>query len=269
MTKQHQLLEELTSIQSGSINTFFSYKAKSYKGSVLYVDQKIKEYIKQGLVRQIPFNIRPTHSRRQYLYQATKKGCKLIGRESEYRNKDQQSYNAINHESMKYDVALSFVRLFPDYNIKIEYEKTFKTKEKGIRADIFIKATKKDGTKEYDFIIETEHKDDLRQTFNDKVKPYDKAIKNGLLKNNGLSERTKVLFVCSHSHLSTFIRPQEYKEKEYLNNISLSYKQFENLMGLVQDLDDKHFRFIPFLEFTKINQPIWRMPSGIKIKIIE
>lgn len=267
--RQHNILHELLFIQAGSINNLFSYEALTYKGSVLYVNRKINEYIEQGLVRQIPFNIRPTHSRRQFLYQVTIKGAKLIGREKEYRNKDQQSYNAINHESMKYDVALAFVRLFPDYNIKIEYEKTFKSSVKNLRADIFIKATKLDGSKEYDFIIETEHKDDLRQTFNDKVKAYDKAIKNGLLKQNGLSDRTKVLFVCSHSHLSTFIRPQEYKQKEYLNNFSLSYKQFENLMGLVQDLDDKHFRFIPFLEFTKINQPIWRMPSGIKVKIIE
>ena len=268
--KQHKILDELISVQAGSINTFFSYSADTYKGSVLWANRKINEYVKQGLVRQIPFNLRPSHSRRQILYQATKKGCKLLGRESEYRNKDHQSYNAIGHELMKYDMTLAFKRLFPDYNIHIEYEKTFKTGEKkDIRADIFLRASKLDGTKEFDFIIETEHKDDLRQTFNDKVKPYDKSIKNGLFKKNGLSDKTKVLFICAHSHTPTFLRPQEYNDKENLNPIMLSYKQFENLMSLVQDLDDKNFRFIPFVEFTKINEPIWRMPSGTKVKIIE
>ena len=268
--KLYPFLEELVAIQAASINTLFSYDAKTYAGSVLFANRKINEYLKKDLVRAIPFNIRPSHIRRQTLYQATKKGCKLLGRENEYHNKDHQSYNALNHELMKYDVALAFKRLYPDYNIHIEYEKTFRTDEKkGLRADIFIRATKLNGSKSYDFIIETEHKDDLTQTFNDKMKPYDKAIKNGLLKNNNLSDKTKVLFVCAHSHTPTWIRPQEYNDKENLNPVMLSYKQFEGLMAKVKVFDDKYFRLIPFLDFYKLNEPIWRIPSGTMIKIIE
>jgi len=210
MKLENNILHELISIQAGSINTLFSYNAETLDGSLLWLSRKMRQYLSQGFVRKIPFNVRPQFPRRQELYQLTKKGAKLIGRPDEYREKDHQSYNQINHELAKYDVALAFKRLFPDYNINIEYEKIFKAKDRKVKCDIFIRANKKDGTKAFTFIIEIENKDDPNQTYRDKVSVYDRVIKNDFFRLNNLSNKTKILIVYNHSHVYTFLRPTEY-----------------------------------------------------------
>jgi hypothetical protein len=63
------------------------------------------------------------------------KGADYIGRSDEYKYKKylRSPYNAL-HESMKFDVALSFLRLFPNKKFTFRYDSSFY----GVRPDILI-----------------------------------------------------------------------------------------------------------------------------------
>ena len=117
------------------------------------------------------------------------------------------------------------------------------------------------------FLVEIERKKELTRIYRDKILRYNKFIKEGLFLKNGLSPKTKVLFVCSNLRYDSYLRPQQYSENRLV--IDLLYKQFNYFLEIIKNQSDKHYRFIPFPEFTKIHEPIWRMPSGTKVKIIE
>ncbi|MCX6121931.1 MAG: hypothetical protein NTX44_09960 [Ignavibacteriales bacterium] len=265
MNHQHNTLHELLSIQAGSINNLFSYEAKSYKGSLLQVNKDIKKYVKAGWVQQIPFDIRPRNKRQQYFYFVTRGGTKVIDRLEDFKQKITKSLNNAEHESMKFDVALSFLRNFPDCEFDFNYKADFN----GIRPDIFIKAKNIHDHREYSFFVEIERKKEFTRISRDKILRYNKFIKEGLFTKNGLSPKTKILFVCANHRFDIYMRPIQYSEPLNRPTINLLYKQFEYFLSGIKDISDKHFRFIPFPEFTDIAKPIWRMPSGTKVKIIE
>lgn len=273
--KDHRILEETLSIECSNPNILFSYDAETYDGAALFAHRKIREYLKNGLMALVPFDIKPFYKKRHNLYFVTKKGANLIGRPDDFRQKTTKAYHDIAHELMKYDINLSLRRNFPDYDFKTEYEKRFKSgfidknnnKEGHIEADIYVTATEKTGNRIYNFIIETEHKP-LTRTYKEKVLTYDKAIENGFFKRNGLPDHTKILFVCCNREFPTFTRPQEYDYKDNKPKLDLLYSQFDKLMTQVAGHSNKHYRFLPFPEFAQIAGPVWRMPNGIKVKLI-
>lgn len=260
---KHKTLHELLSVQSASVNNLFSYEAKSYKGSLLQANKDINKYLKAGWVQQIPFDLKPREKRRQFFYFVTREGAKVIDRLDDYKQKITKSLNNAEHESMKFDVALSFLRNFPDYDFSFDY----KADLSGLKPDILLKAKNIHDNKEFTFLIETERKKELTRIYRDKITRYNKFIKNGLFTKHRLSPKTKVLFVCSNLRYDPYLRPQQYKEAK--TQLDLLYKQFNYFLSTIKSESDKYYRFIPFPEFTKIAEPIWRMPSGTKVRIIE
>jgi hypothetical protein len=260
---KHKTLHELLSIQSGSVNNLFSYEAKSYKGALLQVNKDIKKYLKAGWVQQIPFDIKPREKRKQFFYFVTREGTKVIDRLEDYKQKITKSLNNAEHESMKFDMALSFIRNFPDYDFEFDY----KADLGGLKPDILVKAKNINNDRQFTFLVELERKKELTRVYRDKILRYNKFIKEGLFNMNGLSPKTKILFVCSNHRYDVYLRPQNYSEVKPI--MELLYKQFNYFIDVIKNQSDKHYRFIPFPEFTKIHEPIWRMPSGTKVKIIE
>ena len=173
MKRQHNALHELLSIQAGSINNLFSYEAMSYKGSLLQVNKDIKKYVKAGWVQQIPFDIRPRNKRQQYFYFVTRSGTKVIDRLEDFRQKITKSLNNAEHESMKFDIALSFLRNFLDYEFDFNYKADFN----GIRPDIFVKAKNIHDHREFSFFVEIERKKEFTRISRDKILRYNKFIK--------------------------------------------------------------------------------------------
>lgn len=262
---KHKTLHELLSIQSGSVNNLFSYKAKSYKGALLQVNKDIKEYMKAGLIQQIPFDLKPRERRKQYFYFVTRTGAKVIDRLEDYKQKITKSLNNAEHESMKFDIALSFLRNFPDYEFSFDY----KADLSGLKPDILVNVKNIQNDKQFTFLVEIERKKELTRIYRDKILRYNKFMKAGLFAKHNLSPKSKVLFVCSNLRYDPYLRPQQYSQPEVTSNMYLLYKQFIYFLSVIKQENDKHFRFIPFPEFTKIAEPIWRMPSGIKVRIIE
>ncbi|MCX6152538.1 MAG: hypothetical protein NT007_00100, partial [Candidatus Kapabacteria bacterium] len=126
-----QILNDLITIKAGSINNFYSPQAKSYDGSVQWPTVCFKDLEKQGLIKRIPFNVKVINKRREVFYFVTKKGSDYIDRRCEQRDKEPKSYNNAIHESMKYDIALAFVRSFREFDIEFNY----KADINGIRPD--------------------------------------------------------------------------------------------------------------------------------------
>jgi hypothetical protein len=260
---KHKTLHELLSIQSGSVNNLSSYSSKTYSGSLLQVSKDIKKYIEAGWIQQIPFDIKPRDKRKQYFYFVTREGAKVIDRLEDYKQKITKSINNAEHESMKFDVALSFIRNYPDYEFGFDY----KADLGGVKPDILVRAKNILDYKEFTFLVEIERKKELTRIYRDKIMKYNKFIKAGLFSKHSLSPKTKVLFVCSNLRYDPYLRPQQYSDNRPV--IDLLYNQFNYFLSVIKSESDKYYRFIPFPEFTKIAEPIWRMPSGIKIKIIE
>ncbi len=260
---KHKTLHELLSIQAGSVNNLFSYNAKSYKGALLQVNKDFKEYLKAGLIQQIPFDLKPREKRKQYFYFVTRTGAKTLDRIEDYKQKVTKSLNNAEHESMKFDIALSFLRNFPDYEFSFDY----KADMGGLKPDILVIAKNIHNDKQFSFLVEIERKKEFTRLYRDKILRYNKFIKEGLFAKHNLSPKSKVLFVCSNLRYDPYLRPQQYSEVKH--NMDLLYKQFNYFLSFIKAESDKYYRFIPFPEFTKIAEPIWRMPSGIKVRIIE
>ena len=262
---KHPTLHEILSVEFASINNLFSPTAKSYKGSLLQVNKDINKYLKAGWVSQIPFDLRPRNKRQQFFYFVTRQGVNVIDRLDDFKQKITKSLNNAEHESMKIDVALSFIRNFPDY----EFDFNYKADLGGLKPDILVKAKNIHDHREFTFLVETERKKELTRIYRDKVSRYNKLIKEGLFEKHKLSPKTKVLFVCANLRYDVYLRPIQYHEAKNKPFLNLLYKQFDYFISELKTLSDKHFRFIPFPEFTDIAKPIWRMPSGTKVKIIE
>ena len=260
---KHKTLHELLSIQAGSVNNLFSYNAKSYKGALLQVTKDFKEYLKAGFIQQIPFDIKPREKRKQYFYFVTRTGAKSLDRIEDYKQKVTKSLNNAEHESMKFDIVLAFLRNFPDYEFIFDY----KADLGGLRPDILVIAKNIHNDKLFTFLVEIERKKEFTRLYRDKILRYNKFIKDGLFAKHNLSPKSKVLFVCSNLRYDPYLRPQQYSEVK--TNMDLLYKQFNYFLSFIKAESDKYYRFIPFPEFTKIAEQIWRMPSGIKVRIIE
>lgn len=260
---QHNILHELLSAQFANIYNLFSYTADTLDGSLLFVTRKIKEYQKTGYFKQVPFELKPLNKRQQYFYYVTKKGAKAIDREEDFKQEITKAIDKAEHESMKIDIVLSFIRNFPDYEFSFNY----KADLGGLRPDILVRAKNIHDFREFTFLVEVERKKELTRSKRDKISHYNSHIKEGLFEKNNLSPQTKVLFVLSNRIYDPYIRPQNYNEPEAKEKLELLYKHFNSFMVEVSGENYKHFRFIPFPEFTHIAEPIWRMPSRTKLKM--
>lgn len=260
---KHETLHRLASVQFASINNLFSYEAKSYKGALLQVNKDINKYLKAGWVEQIPFDLRPRNKRQQFFYFITRTGAKAIDRLEDFKQKITKSLNNAEHESMKIDIALAFINNFPDFDFDFNYKADLGK----LKPDILVKARNIHDYREFTFLVEVERKKDLSRIYRDKITRYNKFIKEGLFERNKLSPKTKVLFVCTNLRYDVYLRPQQYSAN--LPSLNFLYKQFDSFLDDIKDLSLKHFRFIPLPEFTKIADPIWRMPNGVKVHLMQ
>jgi len=267
---KHRILHEIQSVQFANPINLFSYLADTSKGSVRQVNIKIEEYLKSGYINPIPFDGKPINENYKswgQFYYLTKTGSQVIDRVNEYRQKVSKSSNSLEHESMKIDVALSFIRNYPEYEFSFNYKADFK----GIRPDILVNAKNIYNNKHYTFFVEIERsKKEMTYIYKEKILNYNKFINNGLFENKGFF-KPKVLFVCAYNQYPFYLRPQQYNDKIYQSYFIDVYRLFDTFLKLLKNnnTSDKYYRFIPFPEFTKIAEPIWRMPSGTKVRIIE
>ena len=252
MTPRDQILDQLMTVQYGSINNFFSITAKDPDGCLLQTTKYFKDFIKHGYIRQLAYDLKPYRRRKEIFYTPTLKGAKSIGREAEYKYKDIRASSTILHDSMKYDIALSLVRLYPDWNFQFEYEKEVG----GKKCDILITAKKEDKTLYY--WVEVERKTECYKEVKNKVDIFNKL-------KGKLPFGTKCLFVLSYLYHDPLLRPQEYHLNPIIENrIETNNKQFNRFIKSAP----KDFLFLNFINFYRLNEAVW-FENGNPRKLIQ
>jgi hypothetical protein len=252
MTPRETIMSQLMTIHFGSINNFFSITAKDPKGSMLQTSIYFADYIKHGYIRALAYDFTPRNRRKEIFYTPTLKGAKFVGRESEYKYKEIRATSTVRHDSMKYDIALSLVRLYPDWNFEIEYEKEVA----GKKCDIFITASQED--KKLYYWVEIERKTECYKVVKRKVDIFNKV-------KSKLPFGTKCLFVLSYLYHDPLLRPQEYKLNPIIENrIETNNKQFNRFVKS----SPKDFLYLNFINFYRLNEAVW-FENGKPRKLIQ
>jgi len=207
MTSKKQLLHDLLDIGGvATLNNLYSREAKTYKGSMRRLYEYKNFWLENGFIQAMkPYeNYKPQNPGNELFYCLTKKGAAFIGRDDYDYKKAHKSPHLENimHESAKFDVALAFIRLYRDWDVKIEY-KTFT----GLRPDIYITMNKNNTT--LHFLVEIERKKDTSRVLREKVREqYQQKLKISETRNS-LPRSFNVLIVYSSLTYNPFTRPQQ------------------------------------------------------------
>lgn len=267
MTTRKLLLNNLLDIGGvATLNNLYSPTAKSYKGSLLFTRKLFKEYLMEGLIEKIEPIGKPMNKSREVFYCLTKKGAKYIGRADEYKYKKyQRSPNNVMHESMKFDVALSFLRLFPNNKFTFRYDSSFY----GVQPDILIRienTSKKQLTRF--LLVEIERKKTVDRVFNEKIKRYEEMFKSIEKNKSHNIHQFTVLFVYTDIWFDPFLRPQQFSEpltKERIEKVDVLVKNL--VYNYCKYLPDDRYRFTAFHNFYRLDESVWLTPQGRLITI--
>lgn len=246
-----------------TINNMFAYKAKTPDGIFISPHRLFKEMLQEDLIRKLPTITKLRNTRQETFYTLTGKGASFVGRRDSHRSRDPKSPQNVMHESMKFDILLSLIRFYPDYVVKIIYDKSYS----GLRPDATIKMTHRATGKEFHFLLELERKRNPERTLNEKLHKYEETFK--VIKSEyELSKQFKVLVVYSFFYFDGFLRPQEYSEYPQVKpELELMEKQCDKLVKLSSNLSDR-YRFISFNKFLHIHEPVWQTTKGDKVSLL-
>lgn len=268
MPTHKNLLNHLLEIGGvATLNNFYSQKAKTYKGGLLYTRKLFKLYLQEGLVEKIETIGRPANKAREIFYCLTKKGADYIGRSKEYKyRKYPRSPANVMHESMKFDIALSFLRLYPNLIFTFRYDCCLY----GLRPDILIKveSTRIKNFSRF-FLVEIERKKTIDRVFNEKVRRYEEMFQSIFLKKSHNINQFTVLFVYTDIWFDVFLRPQQYEGINIINHINSVDVLLKNLVAhYCKNLPEQRYRFMGFHDFYQLNEPVWYSPNGNRTSIL-
>ena len=267
MTTRKMLLNNLLDVGGvATLNNLYSPTANSYKGSLLFTRKLFKDYVAEALIERIDPIGKPINKSREVFYCLTKKGAKYIGRADEYKYKKyQKSPNNVMHESMKFDVALSFLRLFPNYKFTFRYDSSFY----GVQPDIVIRIESTNRKELTRFLlVEIERKKTVDRVFNEKIKRYEEMFKSiEKNKSHNINQFT-VLFVYTDIWFDPFLRPQQYTDLNISNHINRVNTLVKNLIHhYCKHLPEDRYLFTAFHNFHRLHEPVWYKPSGKLISL--
>lgn len=268
MDTRKLLLNNLMDIGGvATLNNFYSSQAKTLKGGLLFTRKLFKSYVYDGLIEKIAPIGKPANKAREVFYCLTMKGARFIGRADEYRYKKYQRspYN-IMHESMKFDIALSFLRLFPHKRFTFRYDSSFY----GVRPDILIRLESSHPKELTRFLmVEIERKKTIDRVFNEKIKRYEQMFKAIAQKKSHNVNQFTVLFVYTDIWWDVFWRPQEYKDPKINNHIDCVNALLKNLIQHYgKYLPDPRYRFLGFHDFYRLNEALWLTPHGNRVQAL-
>lgn len=265
MTTRKLLLNHLLDIGGvATLNNLYSPQAKTYKGGLLFTRKLFKSYLTDGLIEKIEPIGKPINKSREVFYCLTKKGAQYIGRSDEYTYKKyQKSPHNIMHESMKFDVAISFLRSFPTAKFTFRYDISFY----GVQPDILIRLESTNPKELTRFIlVEIERKKTIDRVYYEKLKRYQKMfeviVKN---KSHNINQFT-VLFVYTDIWFDVFLRPQQYEDPSVVNHIECVNNLLNNLVQYYcRYLPEQRYRFLGFHNINRLHEPIWLTPTGNRV----
>jgi hypothetical protein len=249
-----------------TLNNLYSPTANSYKGSLLFTRKLFKDYVAEELIERIDPIGKPINKSREVFYCLTKKGAKYIGRTDEYKYKKyQKSPNNMMHESMKFDVALSFLRLFPNHKFTFRYDSSFY----GVQPDILIRIESTNRKELTRFLlVEIERTKTIDRVFNEKIKRYEEMFKSIEKNKSHNIDQFNVLFVYTDIWFDPFLRPQQYTDlniSDHINRINILVKNL--IHHYCKHLPEDRYRFTAFHNFHRLHETVWYKPSGKLISL--
>ena len=147
MEKQKIILNQMLDL--GGLATkynFYSSRAKTLLGSLVHTRKAFYELESKKLIQPLSTITKVRNLCQEQFYAITRLGAKYVDRTKEHKWKGgpKSPYN-IMHESMVRDVALAFLRNYPQYVFDILYNECFS----GLRPDLVVKMkrSKKDTKK--------------------------------------------------------------------------------------------------------------------------
>ncbi len=268
MTTRKLLLNNLLDIGGvATLNNLYSPDAKTHKGGLLFTRKLFKSYLQDGLIEKIDPIGKPANKAREVFYCLTKKEAAYIGRADEYRYKKygKSPYNVM-HESMKYDVALAFLRLFPHKKFTFRYDSSLY----GVRPDILIRIESTNSKELTRFLmIEVERKKTIDRVFNEKIKRYEELFQAIEKKKSHNINQFTVLFIYTDIWWDVFLRPQEYGDPKIISHIDCVNGLLKNLIQhYCKYLPEQRYRFIGFHNFYRLNEPLWLTPQGNRVQAL-
>lgn len=245
-----------------TINNFYSPHAKSYKGSLLNTRKLFKAYLTEGFIEQIPPIGKPLNKSQEVFYCLTKKGASYIGRTEEYKyRKYKRSPYNVMHQSMTFDLALSFLRSYPSVRFTFRYDVSVY----GLKPDIFIEFNRShSGTVKHYFLLEIERKKTIDRVYKEKIKRYEELFITLEEKGHNINRYT-VLLIYSDIWFNVFLRPQQYNELDTLTHIHHIDTLLSHLTtNYCSDLPKDRYRFLGFHNFSRLTEQVWLKPGGEK-----
>jgi len=267
MTTRKRLLNNLLDIGGVStLNNLYSPSAKTFKGGLLFTRKLFKSYLIDGLIEKIEPIGKPANKAREVFYCLTKKGASYIGRADEYKyRKYPRSPTNAMHESMKFDIALSLLRLFPHKKFTFRYDASFY----GVRPDILVRienSNPKDVTRF--LLVEIERKKTVDRVFHEKITRYEALFKAIIQKKSHNISQFTTLFVYTDIWFDCFLRPQQYREPFVISHIEQVNNLVKNLVrNYCKNLPDQRYRFTAFHDFYRLHEPIWFTPTGNRVQL--
>lgn len=244
-----------------TLNNLYSPTAQSPKGGLLGSRKLIKGFLSDGLIEKLPTIGKPANKAHEVFYCLTRKGAQYIGRVEEYKYKKypKSPYNVM-HESMKFDIALAFLRLYPFTKFSFRYDANLF----GVRPDILVRMEPMGlGHAPRFLVIEIERKKTVDRIFHEKVQRYEDMFEK-LKHAEGMEEADyTVLFIYTHIWFNVFLRPQEYAHETVRLHIQQIHEMLFHLASTYcKHLSPQRYRFISFHNIFRLNEQVWHKPAG-------
>lgn len=267
MQKSKELLNQLLEIGGvATLNNFYSPLAKTHKGGLLYSRKLFKSFLQDGLIEKIDPIGKPANKAREVFYCLTRKGADHIGRKDEYRYKKypRSPTNAL-HESMKFDIALAFLRLFPSMKFTFRYDISIY----GVRPDIFIKIESNDNNRSIRYLlVEIERKKTIDRVFHEKISRYEAMFTTIEKKKSHNPRQFLTLFVYADLWYDGYLRPQQYNDPQAIEYIGRNNYLVKSLVNrYCRNLNPYRYVFAPFHDFYRLHEPIWYSTDGNRVQL--
>jgi hypothetical protein len=267
MQTRKLLLNNLLDIGGvATLNNFYSPHANTYKGGLLYSRKLFKSYLEDKLIEKIEPIGKAANKAREVFYCLTKRGADYIGRPDEYRYKKYpRSPNNALHESMKFDIALAFLRLYPDKKFTFRYDSSFY----GVRPDILIRIESTNPKEVTRFLmVEIERKKTVDRVFHEKIMRYEEMFKAIEQKKSHNLDQFLTLFVYTDIWYDGYLRPQQYNEPQAIEYIGRANQLVKNLVNqYCRNLPPNRYRYMPFHDFYRLDKAVWYMTDGNRISL--
>ena len=192
----------------------------------------------------------------------TKEGAQALGYE-QFTPIGRKSVQNFPHQFGLIDVLSGLYFPFRDeYDILITYPSTANSLD-GYKPDAIVRYRHKLDGREFDFIVEFERTRTPKAIYDEKIRLNEKITN---FRKFGLSKQTKFLYVFTTENFDVTTRPVEYSECRPM--IQRVEKQFGQLLRMAKKLSAYKYRFALLHQFKEFDKPIWFVPNGNKMKII-